>query len=360
MLKYVGMIMLIVLGATTVFAEVTIPQADLKGANDSPLVGRFAGSLIVAYTQKDFDELTLPLSALEAVKGKKDQHNNTLYAPQQKKTIAGQRTRLVYLAPAGASPLEVLRNYQQELSRKGGTPLFECQGKDCGGSPTRTSSGGGDAMSLAMYLWPQENIRDAALTTGYCAQTARITEQRYLVMELPQHEAYVSVLTYLLATNTGSCKALNDRTIAAIDILEVKNMEAKMVTVKAEEMAQAISIKGSIALYGIYFDSGKADVKTESKDTLDQIAKLLTTTPSLTLLVVGHTDNVGSFASNVELSKRRAEAVVNVLGATYKIDRNRLTPVGVSFACPVAPNTTEEGRAKNRRVELVGNEGVQP
>jgi outer membrane protein OmpA-like peptidoglycan-associated protein len=110
-----------------------------------------------------------------------------------------------------------------------------------------------------------------------------------------------------------------------------------------------------VALYGLYFDSGKADVKPESKDTLDQIAKLLTSSPALKLLVVGHTDNVGEFASNMDLSRRRADAVIGALAAQYKVDRKRLTPVGVSFASPVAPNSSDDGKAKNRRVELVPN-----
>lgn len=355
MLKYAAIIMLSVLMAANVLAEVAIPEVDVKGAKDSPLVGRFAGSVLVSATQKDYDELTLPLSVLEPVKGQRDQHNNIVIEPKQKKTLAGKRTRLVYLTPAGASPLEVVRNYQQELSGKGGTPLFECQGKGCGGSPTRSSGGGGGEMSLAMYLWPAENIRDAELTSGHCAQSAGITEQRYVVMELPPNGAYLSILTYTIAAGSGSCKVLKDRTIAVVDILEVKDMDTKMVTVKAEEMAQEISKKGSVALYGIYFDTGKADVKPESIDTLEQIAKFLTAAPDAKLLVVGHTDNVGNFASNMELSRRRAEAVVNLLLATYDVDADRLMPVGVSFACPVAPNTTEEGRAKNRRVELVGN-----
>ena len=128
-----------------------------------------------------------------------------------------------------------------------------------------------------------------------------------------------------------------------------------MVTVKAEEMAQAINTNGRVALYGLYFDTAKADVKPESKDTLDQIAKLLTSSPTLKLLVVGHTDNVGEFGANMDLSKRRADAVIASLVGQYKIDRKRLTPVGVSFASPVAPNTSEDGKAKNRRVELVPN-----
>lgn len=95
-------------------------------------------------------------------------------------------------------------------------------------------------------------------------------------------------------------------------------------------------------------------MKPESKATLEQIAKLLGNT-QLKLLVVGHTDNVGEFAGNMDLSKRRAEAVIAVLVGQYKVDRKRLTPAGVSFASPVAANTSEEGKAKNRRVELVPN-----
>jgi outer membrane protein OmpA-like peptidoglycan-associated protein len=355
MLKVAGIIMLSVLMAINGFAAADIPDADVKGAKDSPLVGRFAGSVIVSAVQKDFDELALPLSVLEPVKDKRDQHNNIVYEPKQKKALEGKRTRLVYLTPAGASPLEVLRNYQQDLTGKGATPLYECKGEECGGSPTRSSGGGGGAMSLAMVLCPAENIKEPELTTAHCAQSAGISDQRYLVMEMPDQGAYVSVLTYSMAAATGSCRTLKDRTIAVVDILEVKTMEAKMVTVKAEEMAEEISKKGSISLYGIFFDSGKAEVKPESKDTLDQIAKLLDTTQDLRLLVVGHTDNVGDFSSNTELSKRRAAAVVNQLVSIYGIDKSRLTPVGVSYACPVASNATEEGRARNRRVELVEN-----
>ena len=162
------------------------------------------------------------------------------------------------------------------------------------------------------------------------------------------------MLAYSLEGGTY-CTAFEHRTIVVVDVLELKAMEQKMVTVKAEEMAQSITTNGRVALYGLYFDSGKADVKPESKDTLAQIAKLLSSSPALKLLVVGHTDNVGEFNSNMDLSKRRADAVISVLASQYKADRKRLTPVGVSFASPIAPNTSEDGKAKNRRVELVPN-----
>ena len=209
-------------------------------------------------------------------------------------------------------------------------------------------------MSLAMYLYPEERITDPDFSNGRCAMTEQIADQRYTVAELPASSAHVSVLTYTLKDDRY-CKAFNERTIAVVDIVEAKAREQKMVTVKAEEMAQKIASTGSIALYGIYFDFNKADLKPESAPTLEQIAKLLKDTPELKLLVVGHTDNVGTFAFNKDLSQRRAEAVVTALVSKYAIKKDRLLPVGVSFAAPVAPNTTEEGRAKNRRVELVGD-----
>jgi len=342
--------------AALALADATVPKADIAGAKDSPLVGRFAGSFIVSQERKDFDELKLPLAGLKPVadKGKRDSHNNTVFEPEKSKALEGKRTRLVYLLPENVAPLQAVRNYQNEIAGKEGKTLFECKNEECGGDPGRSSEGGGGEQSLAMYLWPESNIKDKAFSNGQCAQTQRISEQRYANFELPKSNAFVSVLAY---TGKGGsyCNIFENRTVVVVDLLELKAMEQKMVTVKAEEMAQAISTNGRIALYGLYFDTAKADVKPESKDTLDQIAKLLSSSPTLKLLVVGHTDNVGEFGANLDLSKRRADAVITALAGQYKVDRKRLTPVGVSFASPVAANTSEDGKAKNRRVELVPN-----
>jgi OOP family OmpA-OmpF porin len=240
-----------------------------------------------------------------------------------------------------------LRNYQEEIQSNGGNILFECKTEECGGDPGRSSSGGSGDMSLAMYLFPEDRITYPNFSNRNCAMTERITGQRYTMAELPESGAHVSVLTYTLKDDLY-CKAFDDRTIAIVDIVEAKAREQKMVTVKAEEMTSQISTTGSVALYGIYFDFNKADIKPESEPTLEQIAKLLRDNPQLKLLVVGHTDNVGSFSFNQDLSQRRAIAVVVELVSKYRIDKDRLTPVGVSFASPVASNKTEEGRERNR------------
>lgn len=335
------------------FAIATIPKADKAGSKDDPLLKRYEGSYIVTYEKKAFAEFTLPTSKLELVPDKKIGNNNRLHEPKNKKALEGAYTRLVYLVPKDRSPLEVVRNYQDEIKVKGGKILFECKDADCGGDPHRSSSGGGGDISLAMYLYPEDRVTDPAFSNGHCALTERISDQRYVAAELP--DAHVSVLAYTLKDDLY-CKAFNDRTIAIVDILEAKAREKKMVMVEAGEMAKEIASAGSVALYGILFDFNKADIKAESgATTLEQIAKLLKGDPAMKLLVVGHTDKVGTFPFNMDLSQRRAAEVVTALSTKHGIDKGRLTPVGVAYASPVASNKTEEGRAKNRRVELVEN-----
>jgi OmpA-OmpF porin, OOP family len=348
---------LFLISAGIAFADATIPRADKKGAQDSPLLKRYAGSFIVVYEKKGFAEFTLPLSKLEKVPDRKDRQNNNFYEPKNKKALEGTTTRIIYVIPENRSPLEVLRNYQDEIRQQKGQILFECKEEECGGDPTRNSHGGGGEMSLAMYLYPYDRLNEEPHSTGHCVMSANIRDLRYTSASLPDSGAHVSLLVYSLVApdKYDSCKALNDRTIAILDLVESKAREQKMVTVSSGEMAQAISSGGRVALYGIYFDFNKADVKPESEPTLEQIAKLLKDTPSLKVLIVGHTDNVGTFPFNMDLSQRRATAVVAILTSKHGISRERLSPVGVSYASPVASNKTEEGRAKNRRVELVEN-----
>jgi OOP family OmpA-OmpF porin len=334
--------------------DAVIPKADVKGSKDNPLVKRYEGSFILSYEHKSFTDFTLPLSKLEEVRDKRDSQNNHYFEPKKQKVLQSEYTRIVYFIPADRSPLEVLRNYQDEIKSKNGTILFECQDAACGGDPGRSSGGGGGLMSLAMYLRPANRITDPLCSNAHCAQTRHITEQRYFAAEVPASGAHVSVLAYTLKADL-CCKAFNGRTIAIVDIVEARSRESKMVTVAAAEMENAITATGRVALYGIYFDFNKADVKPESDPTLEQIGKLMKTTPALKLLVVGHTDAVGSFSSNMDLSQRRAVAVVQALVSRFGIAQSRLTAVGVSFASPVASNKTDEGRAKNRRVELVEN-----
>jgi OmpA-OmpF porin, OOP family len=350
----------IVVGPAVAFAFAamkTPPTADIAGAKDSSLLKRYAGAVIVSYQQQAFGELALPMSRLEPVPGKTDAHNNRVHEPKSKRNLEGRYTRLVYLAPEGRSPLEVLRNYQEEINGGGGKVLFECKADECGGNPKRTSEGGGGDTSLAMYLFAEDRLTDAAETAGRCAQAELITDLRFFAAELGQGAGHAAVQTYTLNSPQphDSCHALNGRTIAVVDIVEPKAREQRMVTIDAGEMAKAITSTGRVALYGIYFDFNKADLKPESDTTLEEIAELLEASPKMNLLVVGHTDSVGTFDSNLDLSQRRAAAVVAALTGRFGVARGRLKPFGVSFASPADSNQSDDGRARNRRVELVEN-----
>jgi outer membrane protein OmpA-like peptidoglycan-associated protein len=137
-----------------------------------------------------------------------------------------------------------------------------------------------------------------------------------------------------------------------LNIVERAIMKQEIVA-DAEAMGNDINNTGHVSVYGIYFDTGKAEIKPESDTAIAQISNLLKTNESLKLYVVGHTDNVGTIDANMKLSKDRADAVINMLVTKYGVPAARLKSYGVASLAPVGSNDTEEGRAKNRRVELV-------
>ncbi len=137
-----------------------------------------------------------------------------------------------------------------------------------------------------------------------------------------------------------------------LTIVEREQMEQKVV-VNPEALLGDLATTGHAAVYGIYFDHDSADIKQESKPSLQAIADMLTNNSSLKLYVVGHTDMTGKFEYNVGLSLRRADAVVQALVNKYGIAAERLAGKGAGPLCPIGSNKDENGRKLNRRVELV-------
>ena len=148
-------------------------------------------------------------------------------------------------------------------------------------------------------------------------------------------ETYVSVL---VSRNNDDINT--QLTVAVIDAIENKMVDAAA-------MAKGLGEKGHIALYGIYFDTDKAVVKPESRPTLEEIAKLLRAQPQLNVVIVGHTDSQGGHDYNMDLSRRRADAIAAELAKSYQIGRTRLRTAGVGYLAPVASNASEDGRALN-------------
>lgn len=157
-------------------------------------------------------------------------------------------------------------------------------------------------------------------------------------------QAYNQTVIVAMAVNT---------TGTTLHIVESKAMDAGLVTASAAELAAGLDRDGHISVYNIFFDTGRADLKAESKPALDEVAGLLKARPALRVLVVGHTDSTGTLDMNMQLSAARAAAVVRELTGAYGIAASRLSAHGAGPLAPVASNRTEDGKAKNRRVDLV-------
>lgn len=333
-------------------ALLTVPEAsaqlqDAKGSKDHPMFSRYAGSIIIGYDARKFDELDLPLGQLERPEG-----TGTDMAPSKSQRIEGRLTRILYVAPENRSPLEVMRNYEQELKKAGFQNLYSCSREECGLE---------DGWLAKFYLYTQNRQLSNTPPPGTGRPAGQMSEnafsfpkdQRYLAAKLTRPEGDVYASVYVATETFDHYPETHGRALVLLDVIETVPMETGMVTVDAAAMAKDIAATGRVALYGIYFDTDKADLKPESGPTLQEIAELLKQDPALKVYVVGHTDNVGGFDYNMRLSQRRAASVVDNLTTKHGIQPARLKAAAVGLLAPVAPNDTEEGRAKNRRVELV-------
>lgn len=125
------------------------------------------------------------------------------------------------------------------------------------------------------------------------------------------------------------------------------------ITTAAPDTRSKLITEGKLVSYGIYFDVNKDVVKAESFGTLSEIAKTLKENPSVKIKIIGYTDSDGDDTKNLDLSKRRSAAVKNALSAEFGVEGARIETDGKGESEPISPNTTAEGKAKNRRVEFI-------
>ena len=337
------------------FADATSPTADVAGARDPAWLKRYEGSHVVSHEQRAFDAVAFPASKLLISEpDERDLKNNRVFDAKRVVKAEGEYTRLVYIAPVDRSPLEVLRNYTDLVEEGGGTLLYSCEDKACGGDIHGNAHGGG-WQGLMDKIYPANRAKDPPFSNGSCATSGTPGEQLYTLAQMPDGNGGQRTLGLYAFSIRGStsCKALDGRTGMLVVAVAPRARENKMVTVSSADMAEALQADGRISLYGILFDTNKSAVKPESRPALEQVAALLAAQPKLQLRVVGHTDDVGGAKANLALSKRRADAVVAALAEDFGVDAERLLAEGAGMSKPVAPNDGDAGRAKNRRVELV-------
>lgn len=263
---------------------------DVEGSHDHAVVKRFPGAWIKSFNEKDFEVVNVPV-------GK-----------EEPKPVEGKLLEVGYGIPGKVSCTQLFRNHENVFKSAG---LSVAQGKQ---SPLKLTSAA-EAWGGWPWLtgWGQIKGKGGRIfATAYCSEGSE----------------------YLL------------------QVVEAQEMEQKM-EITAESLADEISKSGHVALYGINFATGRAEITPDSAKTLEEIGKLLTQKKEWKFRIEGHTDDVGDKKSNLALSKKRAAAVKDWLVKRNGIEPNRLSTEGFGDSKPVAPNDSDENRAKNRRVELV-------
>jgi len=270
-------------------------EEDVEGAKDHPAVKRYPGSYIWSeYLEKEFEGADFAVSAAKC------EH------------VEGKYYFANYAYPAKSSCTQVMRNYENALKAAKAT-LYT--GTDM---PEACNSWGINGSNLQRWM--------TAVGTG------------------PKGGR-----TWIFI---GCVEGAIDVPAGPIIVVDVATM-AQKVEIDADYLAGEIERTGRVAVYGINFASGKADITLDSAKVLSEIGALLAKKGEWRFRIEGHTDDVGGARANLDLSNRRAQAVKAWLVSKDGVKPQRLETQGLGDAKPVADNKTEEGRAKNRRVELV-------
>ncbi len=277
--------------------------ADQDPGGDHPLITPYAGSVL---EERRFEAYAEYLRVV----GREGGRSVT-------QRLEGRLTRLRYENPGGRSTFEIIRNYRDALEKRGLRADYECSRREQCGNTAKPS-------------WQSLN----GINLGVAGDVRYLTG----VLRDGGGDAYVAI-------------AVNPN-VTYVHVLEAARMDRDMVSVDAAAMAAGLDKDGRITLQGIYFDTGAATLTPASNPALDQVAQLMREQPDLRLLVAGHTDATGGAENNQRLSQARAEAVRNAL-LSRGVPAVRLAAQGMGSSVPVADEGTEQGRALNRRVELV-------
>lgn len=314
---------LVMLLSTFASGPAVAQSKDKAGSSDHPMISRYPGSYIDAYRQLDFDESALAVGVRN---------------PKERKTVilqpfTGKVTSIVYKVVGSDSVLQVFRNFEQAVQKAGLKTLFSCADESCGGG-------------FGAALFEKSNRASTFRPMNYVGIYPSNGDLRYLSASGEYNGKPVAVGIYVTRLDIG------DRTNIGIEIIESGEMKSGLVSISTDSLLNDLDRTGKAVLSGIYFDTNKATIKSDSTPALQVIADYLKASKG-SFFVVGHTDTQGAYDHNVALSRSRAMAVTQELQQKYGIAPDRLTAVGVGPVSPAAANQNEEGRSLNRRVELV-------
>ncbi len=300
------------------FVPIALSLAEDGQVEDHPLISRYAGASFRNSAVVEYDQYVVPMAPLE-----RNRLSDTI-------TAEGRITQLQYIVE-NRSTLEVFRNYQQALRTAGFEILFEHQAESW--NPT---------MYWVQRVYDPHGIywkssrSGSFVGNGFRFLAARLSD--------PTGDGYV---TLYLTPGRG------DSVIIQLDVIETTPMDSGMITVDVDYLRNEIERTGVVTLHGLQFYPDSAQLTAATQPLLGEVAAFLREHPEKSFYVVGHTTTLGPHENLMRLSTERAQACVDALVREHRVDPGRLFAAGVGGLAPVATNATDEGRARNRRVELV-------
>jgi OmpA-OmpF porin, OOP family len=284
-----------------------LSQDDAEGCEDHPMFNRMPNYYLYDCREVEFSSMKFPVGA-------PDPENDKLIKSEN---IEGKIMVFNYSLiddAKAASGLQILRNFQNAAKQKGGVVKGEYQGWCTGGYEFSGHSIHGGTIPFG----------NGCTNWGQTIQFANDNKEIWVYIQMNgEGEGYDMVIA---------------------------EKEAMIQDIQANEMFDKINAGEALALY-INFETGKSAIKSDSQDIVDELYKMLSDNPALNIIIEGHTDNVGNSTANQKLSEQRAASVKTAL-VSKGIAADRIKSVGLGQDKPIADNSTDDGKAKNRRVEI--------
>jgi len=303
---------------------------NVAGSSDHSLISPYPGFYIKSYARHEYDEAEIMTGTFNKTK-----------VTATTKTIEGKITNIKYQnqkRDMNVSALQLYRNYEKALKKLNARFLLACRGTKCF---TNKST------DFGLYIGNWYN-RKPLIYKGFNSSFG--AEFGILTAEISGKDGKKTFVMITVGVDNPNKK----RTIL-MSFIEPEKLDTDKIAIGSpDDIKKGIDTSGKIELHGIYFDHNQSVIKPESKNTLNVIAQYLSANKARKFFVVGHTDNSGNLKHNITLSQQRADAVIKAL-VNLGINRQQLTAKGIGPLSPNSPNKTDEGKALNRRVELVEN-----
>jgi len=324
-MKKVTVILVIValMFSINIFAQKPLPQKDKVGSKDYVGISRYKNAIIHEYNTINYTDFYFGLA--EPVR-KNFLGHGTFFKKYIE--VNGKLMNIEYLISSDKGVLKVYENYKNALTIAGYTILYTEHNKNS--CFYREDFFGGDAGPISKV---NKNTYGVECDKDYYYMVAKGVRDSL--------DVYVS-----LYVGTGGGFVIVNQSV-------VETVPLELGLVNADNIAQNIEFTGHSIFYDIHFTTGSAEIDTKSDKQINEIAQYLKIHLDKKYYLVGHTDNVGDFASNMSLSENRAKAIMNELITKYGVNAGQLKAYGVANLSPVTSNSTDKGKARNRRVEIV-------